>query len=125
MHELPATRGMLQVALDAAERVGAERILAIDLVVGELTSVVDDSVQFYFDIVSRGTAAEGAVLRFRREPAVLECLACGHGEDVVPPLSPTCPSCGSLRLRVHGGQAFSVESIETEDAPSGAEARTA
>lgn len=120
MHELPATQGMLEVSLEAARDAGAVRIREIHLVVGELTSIVDDSVQFYFDIIARGTPAEGAVLVFRREPARLRCLACGHEEGVVPPLAPTCPSCGSLRLEVTGGQAFRVESLEVDDddAPS-------
>lgn len=120
MHELPATRGMLQVALEAAEGVAAERVLAIDVVVGRLTSIVDDSVQFYFDIIAEGTAAEGAELRFRRESAVLTCGECGRNEEVEAPLPPVCPGCGSLRIRVQGGQQFYVESIETEDVPAGA-----
>lgn len=122
MHELPATRGMLEVALesasDAARRArrdpGDLRIREIHLVVGELTSIVDDSVQFYFDILARGTAAEGAELVFRREPARLRCLSCGHREEVVPPLAPACPTCGSLRLEVTGGQAFRVQSLEVD-----------
>jgi hydrogenase nickel incorporation protein HypA/HybF len=115
MHELPATQGMLEVALDAARGAGATRIREIHLVVGELTSMVDDSVQFYFDILARGTMAEGARLVFRREPAILACRACGHGEEVVPPLRPTCPRCGSLQLEVTGGQAFRVESLDADD----------
>lgn len=114
MHELPATRGMLEVALDAGREAGAVRIREIHLVVGELTSMVDDSVQFYFDIIARGTMAEGARLVFRREPALLRCHACGHREEVVPPLRPSCPACDSLRLEVTGGQAFRVDSLDVE-----------
>lgn len=118
MHELPATQGMLDVALEAARDTGADRITEIHLVVGELTSIVDDSVQFYFDILSKNTRAAGAVLVFHREPARMTCGACGHEEDVVPPLSPSCPVCDSLRLEVTGGQAFRVESIEVDDPPA-------
>jgi hydrogenase nickel incorporation protein HypA/HybF len=52
MHELPATEGILNVALEAAQQNGARRIIAIDLTIGELAGIVDDSVQFYFDILS-------------------------------------------------------------------------
>ena len=120
MHELPATRGMLEVALEAARDAGAVRIREIHLVVGDLTSMVDDSVQFYFDILAVDTIAEGARLVFLREPALLTCHACGHREGVTPPLRPSCPRCDSLRLEVTGGRAFRVDSLEIDPAPSDA-----
>ncbi|HSG47306.1 MAG TPA: hydrogenase maturation nickel metallochaperone HypA [Longimicrobiales bacterium] len=115
MHELPATQGMLDVALDAAAAAGSVRIREIHLVVGDLSSMVDDSVQFYFDILSKGTAAEGAVLRFRRERAWLACGGCGVREEIKPPLPPACPRCDDLRVTVTGGQAFYVDSIEVDE----------
>jgi len=44
---------MLAVALDAASGHHASRITTIDLVIGELGNIVDDSIQFYFDPLSR------------------------------------------------------------------------
>ena len=124
MHELPATQGVLQVALDAAAGAGARRVLAVDLVVGELTSMVDESVQFYFDLLSRDTAAAGARLRFRREPATAECARCGVRTPVRPPLSPVCAGCGARALHVSGGQDFFVESIEVADESTGGDPGT-
>jgi hydrogenase nickel incorporation protein HypA/HybF len=115
MHELPATQGILTVALDAAREAGAERISLIDVVIGELTSMVDDSVQFYFDVLSRSTAAEGATLRVRRVPAQAVCVDCAASYPVVPPLRATCDSCGSLALSVSGGREFFIESIEVDE----------
>jgi hydrogenase nickel incorporation protein HypA/HybF len=112
MHELAVTEGVIKVAVGAA---GGRRIRAIDLTLGALSTIVDDSVQFYFDALSRETLAEGAVLRFRRVPATALCLDCGATAEVAPPLPDGCASCGSSRLRVSGGSEFLVESIEVDD----------
>jgi hydrogenase nickel incorporation protein HypA/HybF len=115
MHELPVAEATLETALEAARGVGGRRILAVDLVVGELSTFVDDSIQFYFDLLSTGTLAEGAALRFCRVPGRAECADCGHGYDARPPLDPVCPVCAGCRVRVHGGQDLLIESVEVSD----------
>lgn len=115
MHELPVTQGILDTAVAAAQQAHARRILAIDLAIGALSGIVDDSVQFYFDILSQGTLAEGATLRFRRLPASAVCLDCGFTFDATPPLAPACPACQSALVRVEGGREFYVESLEIDD----------
>jgi hydrogenase nickel incorporation protein HypA/HybF len=121
LHELPATEGILATALETARGAGAERILAIDVVVGELSSIVDDSIQFYFDILSRDTPAAGARLHFRREPGRAECPVCRYVYAVKPPLDPFCPECGDGLVCVTGGQEFYIESIEVDDEGTGSQ----
>lgn len=119
MHELPVTEGILKTAIDAAQQNGGRRITAINLVIGELSSIVDDSVQFYFDILGKGTLAESARLHFQRQPAMAVCLDCQHEFEARVPLAPTCPNCQSTRLQIKGGREFYVDSIEVEDEDSG------
>jgi hydrogenase nickel incorporation protein HypA/HybF len=115
MHELPATRGILAIALDKARDAHAVRVTAIDIHIGDMTSIVDDSVQFYFDILSKDTLAAGAKLNFNREPGTGTCVNCGNISAVKPPLDPECPSCQTYGVRVSGGNRFFVESIEVDE----------
>lgn len=113
MHELSVTESVLDIVCRHANRATAKRILRIHLVVGELSSIIDDSVQFYFDFLSQDTIAEGAELIFQRLPVALRCPACG---DQWSPTTAdwTCPSCGLAKASIVAGREFYVDSIEVE-----------
>jgi hydrogenase nickel incorporation protein HypA/HybF len=111
MHELSVTQGILDIALGAA---GDRRVTAVNLLIGDLSSFVDDSVQFYFDILSKGTPAESASLHIQRVPGTMACAACGGRFEAKAPLTGVCPACGSGQLLVTGGRELRVESIEVE-----------
>jgi hydrogenase nickel incorporation protein HypA/HybF len=113
MHELAVTENILEIALRHAEQAGAARIANIYLVVGELSTIVDDSVQFYWDIISEGTKAEGALLHFKRIPAEMRCRQCGHGYLLAGNL--VCPQCDSADVQVVAGSEFFLESLEIEE----------
>ena len=115
MHELPVTQGILSVVLEAAEQAGGYPVQRIDLVIGTLSSIVDDSVQFYFDALSAGTLAQGAQLNFRRVPATLTCWACSYQASVIAPLPDCCAACGSTNVLIQDGMEFYVEAIEVEE----------
>jgi len=113
MHELPVTESILEIALRHARQANATRITHLYLVVGQLASIVDDSVQFYWDIVSKDTIAEGAQLHFERQPATLACLDCRHeyspGGDGF-----ACPNCHGERVKVVSGDEFFMQAIDIE-----------
>jgi hydrogenase nickel incorporation protein HypA/HybF len=114
MHEMAVTQSILDIALRHAGRAGAQRIVAINLVIGDLTGFVDDSIQFYFDFLSRDTLAQNARLNFERVAARARCHTCGT--EYTPPDGRlwTCPQCGALGGEVSAGKEFSVASIEIE-----------
>lgn len=77
MHELAITQAILDTALHHAEQAQATTIRALYLRLGELSGLAPDSIQFYFEIISRGTRAEGARLFFTRFTPRAKCRACG------------------------------------------------
>ena len=113
MHELAITEEILRIAVEHAESAHARRVTDINIVIGGLSSVVDDSVQFYFDFSSPGTIAEGAQLHFRRVPARLRCRQCGQAFEPEG-MDWSCPQCQSLGGDVIAGKEFFLDSIEVE-----------
>jgi hydrogenase nickel incorporation protein HypA/HybF len=115
MHELAVTESILEIALRHGGEAGAGRITDLHLVIGELSTIIDESVQFYWDIVSEGTPAAGATLHFRRVPAQLTCQTCGHSYS--PRQTLPCPACGSEDIAITAGEEFNLEAIDVEQYP--------
>jgi hydrogenase nickel incorporation protein HypA/HybF len=113
MHELAVTENLLEIAVRHGEAAGAKRVTDLYLRIGELSSFVDDSVQFYWDIISKGTICEGAVLHFERIPAELRCLDCGASYTLNQEIQP-CPQCGSQRVKVLRGDELKLDSIAVD-----------
>jgi len=113
MHELTITEHILRLAVDAAHEAGASRVTRITLVIGELSSVVDDAVQLYFDLVSEGTTAAGALLEFKRPSATLRCPACSLTYAKTGARF-ACPACGGEGRLTGDAKECYIESIEVE-----------
>jgi len=113
MHELSVTEGILDIALENAKKAGASKVTSINLMIGKLSSIVDDSVQFYWDTISENTICEGAKLVFTRIPATLKCQDCQTEYDIEQELRP-CPNCKGYNVIITRGEEFYLDSIEIE-----------
>ena len=113
MHELSVTENILDIVTRHAQEADARRVLSIHLVIGELSSIVDDCIQFYFDFLAQNTPAAGAQLVFERIPVTLRCPLCAHTWQ--PDTADwTCPNCGKAQAVVAAGRELYVDSIEVE-----------
>jgi len=113
MHELAIASYLLESVAAEAQQRGASRILAINLIVGERSGVVQDSLRFSFDLLASGTLAEGAQISMSHVPMRFRCDACSsdytpQGEDF------SCPRCGTFGQVVDDGSALLIDSIEIE-----------
>jgi len=113
MHELAITQSMLDIVLEQAEKAGAREVGKINLVIGEMTGVVDECVQFYFDFLSKGTSAEGAALSFTKVPTTARCRGCDKAFELKE-FDWACPYCQGNDMEIVAGKELFVESIEVE-----------
>ena len=113
MHEFSITQNILSIALEQAEAAKANKIVNINLTIGELTGIVDECVQFYFDLLSKDTIAAEASLSFERTPNKLRCRNCA---TVFSPndLDWSCPNCHEAGVEIISGRECRVDSIEVE-----------
>jgi hydrogenase nickel incorporation protein HypA/HybF len=78
MHEYSFTESLLSLALTKAKEAGAEKISRINIISGEISGIVDECVQQYFDILKQNTLARDAVLAFEKKPLLLKCRNCSR-----------------------------------------------
>jgi hydrogenase nickel incorporation protein HypA/HybF len=111
VHEASITESLLKLALEKAREANAGKITRINLIVGELAGVVPDCVQFYFDIISKNTLADGAALNFEMKPTLLRCRKCNK-EFAPADHNWACPDCRELSTEIVSGRECFMESIE-------------
>jgi hydrogenase nickel incorporation protein HypA/HybF len=108
MHELSIAEAIVRIALDHA---AGRPVARVELKVGHLRQVVPSSLAFAFELLSAGTALDGAELVMDEVPALGRCRACGaEGEQHGFPLR--CPACGGLDLQVVQGEELLVDALE-------------
>lgn len=113
MHELAITQSILAIAEQVAQEHGATKVKTVHIKLGEYSGVVPQCVQDYFDVISQGTIAQGAVLDIQRLPVVIHCLDCNQ-DSPIDRRHVRCPQCGSTHLKLIQGREFYIESLEVD-----------
>lgn len=113
MHELSVMSYLLDAVETRARELEAKQVLAINVVMGDRSSIVDDSLLFYFDMLTPGTLVEGARLNVRRTPMRFHCALCES--DYTPTGADfECPTCRVVGRVTDEGTELLIESIEIE-----------
>ncbi|HEV7668164.1 MAG TPA: hydrogenase maturation nickel metallochaperone HypA [Thermoanaerobaculia bacterium] len=114
MHELSIAHSLVELAAEAAEKAGANRVLEVRIVIGVLAGVSVDSLLFCYDIATRDTLLEGSRLAVRELPLVIHCAVCARDVELPGALRFTCPSCDTPSADIRQGREMQVEGIEIE-----------
>lgn len=113
MHEISIAQSIVELVDEHARRDTFTRAHVVRVAIGVLSHVEPRALELGFDVVARGTAAEGAKLVIDRPPGTAHCAHCardvnigGYGEG--------CPVCGGAELTVVGGDEMRVVDLEVE-----------
>ena len=114
MHEMSLAEGVIGVVeetLAAQPSMRREVVRSVRLEIGRLAAVELEALRFSFDVVKRGTVADGAVLEVIEVPGAAWCMQCCDTVAVAQRGDP-CPACGSHQLQVTAGDELRVKDIE-------------
>jgi hydrogenase nickel incorporation protein HypA/HybF len=111
MHELSIAEAVLGIVERHAR---GRRVTRVELSVGHLRQVVPPALEFAFELVSEGTAAEGAELVIEEVPASATCGSCGS-RSTLRAFPAQCPECRSFDVEVTGGDELLVDALELEE----------
>ena len=111
MHEMSLCEGIRQVVDQAAAAPDIERVTKVRLEIGSFAGVEKDALTFAWEVVMRGSKAEGAALEMIDLPGKAMCFDCIKTVSIAGRFDP-CPECGGGRLLPEGGDEMRVKDME-------------
>jgi hydrogenase nickel incorporation protein HypA/HybF len=110
---------IVEAVLEELKKHDVEKVEEVHMVIGEITFLGRDQLEFAYEVVTRGTLLEGSKLVMTDEKVEVRCNSCGYiggveyvsggGQDhVIPNLS--CPRCGG-GVEVTKGKSCAVTSL--------------
>jgi hydrogenase nickel incorporation protein HypA/HybF len=107
VHELAIAESVVEMVGECTE---GRPVTVIRLRVGQLSGVVPDALTFCFELVTAGTAVEGATLEIEVLRGEAHCRSCDHDfslEDAF-----LLCRCGSADVQLLSGRELTIQSVE-------------
>ncbi len=111
MHEMSLCEGVREAVVAAAKANGATQVRKVRLEIGRFAGVEKTAMEFAFDVVMRGSVAEGASLEMIDLPGRAMCYDCAREVEIEERFAP-CPRCGGGRLMPTGGDEMKIRDLE-------------
>jgi hydrogenase nickel incorporation protein HypA/HybF len=113
MHEMALCESLLQAIEESALTNRFTRVRRVRLEIGRFAGVEVEALRFGFDVVMRGSLAEGAELVVLDVPGRAWCFDCNDTVEIDDRFAP-CPRCGGDRLRPSGGTDLTIKDLEVD-----------
>ncbi|MCB1335303.1 MAG: hydrogenase maturation nickel metallochaperone HypA [Roseivivax sp.] len=111
MHEMSLCEGIRRIVEDQARAHGVARITVVRVEIGRFSGVEKPALEFAFDVVMKGSVAEGARLVMLDLPGRAMCYDCMKEVEIEARLDP-CPDCGGGRLMPVAGDEMRIKDLE-------------
>lgn len=97
--------------LNTLEKAGGARVTHVCLELGTSEHFTEEAVRQYFQMLTQGTPAAGAILDLAWLPATYQCLSCSQRFESTSSTG-ICPHCGGCGLEVARRDGCDIRQIE-------------
>jgi hydrogenase nickel incorporation protein HypA/HybF len=111
MHELSIMENTMKIILEKANENKLKTITKVTLKIGELCGVMDDSLNFAFEICRKDTLAFGSELCINKIKAIAFCESCMI-KYKIDHYHKLCPNCLKPSFKIINGYEMYIDSIE-------------
>jgi hydrogenase nickel incorporation protein HypA/HybF len=113
MHEMSLCEGVLRILEEQARAQQFTRVKTVWLEIGDLSSVEKEAMRFGFEVVMKGTLADGARLEIIEVPGQAWCMQCMKPVTIKQRFD-ACADCGGHQLQVTGGEEMRIKELEVD-----------
>ena len=115
MHEYSIAAGVMDTVIPLARKAGATRIACVRLRIGVMTEVVQESLDFMWDVLcdERGPITKGTKLEVQYVQPRSVCIACG-AEFEHDRFHVRCPKCGSAETVLQQGRELDIINFDVD-----------
>ena len=111
MHEMSIAQSLIDVVREEMRKCGSNILKSVYLRIGEMSSVVPDSLSFCFGIMTESTDLHGAKLFMDIIPLTGSCGDCQR-EFEIENYAFECPFCKGNRISIISGKELDIVEIE-------------
>ena len=113
MHELSIAMSIVEICTDELEKSGAKSVTAVELEIGSLAGIQNEALEFSWDVATKDSVVDGALLSIDNVPAVARCLHCNK-EFNINNFHDPCPFCDNFGLDVLKGKELRIKALTVE-----------
>ncbi|NIF33709.1 hydrogenase maturation nickel metallochaperone HypA [Enterobacter sp. Cy-643] len=114
MHEITLCQRAVELIENHARQNNARRVTGVWLEVGAFSCVETSALEFCFDLVCRGTLAEGCELHIHQQEAECWCHDCQQFVTLLTQRVKCCPNCNGSNLRIVADDGMQIKRLEID-----------
>ncbi len=115
MHELSIVSSIVDSVTETLTAYPGAKVKEVRLRIGTLAAVVEDSLQFCYEIATEDTPLQGSKLVVKILPVMMRCDKCAQDVEIASLQSFRCPRCDEPVSDLRQGRELEIESIEIDE----------